>query len=511
MKRAFTVVLGTLLVLALSVPVFAQVHGTIDFGSNNDSGAWGFTYYRELGAQQGTIQPYMNIKKNSSRFNKAVPGAYVDGGQRLMTMIGNKLGVNYSSYIASFHNDNRHAGLRIQGYKLNTPFGELTFDGTYVFALAPDDPGSTWQPPAYEGKKDILLGMTGNIDPLSATIKAAARYINYGADNWFWDYSVELNTTIIPKVTINAVRAGYLEKNDWLHEITANWKVIPGTLEVKGGYRNSQIDSVDYLVYKGGVVATPAQQDRYINDAGRNAINAIFNRDESYNVGATLWFDLGAIENKLDIGYDTTNPAKRGDFDDQVSVSLETNYKGFSIKQSADILIPDPTTDPANRNSAINDPDLYRYDYRLAITTPSVSLPFGISANGLINYDWDSNYLAYNRDFTAFGVKLSTTKDIFKMRKIVFDAYAFVDVPGEPVELNEWDLFKYVVRARYTAPNNIRFQAEYVSSENCELNGTWVHNEPLYKRYAPYLFHPAGSDSSPDRFSGFRFIVGIPF
>ncbi|HHV43496.1 MAG TPA: hypothetical protein GXX57_02345, partial [Firmicutes bacterium] len=224
----------------------------------------------------------------------------------------------------------------------------------------------------------------------------------------------------------------------------------------------------------------------------------------SVNVGATTWFNLGPVSNKLDVDYDTTNPSRRGDLDDFIKVALNSTYEGFTFNQRATVLVPDEKT--TNRASTIEDTDALRYDYAITVTTPKYNLANGFTAQGRLDFDWDMNYTEDNRYHTIAGLLVNGTTDIWRLKKVQVDGRVIVDMPMDK-DLIE-DPVKFAVQAKYDAPNGVKFRVEYYSSNDYsnEETTSWVHGEALQKRYEAYRFY--AHDDTPQ---GLRVIAGIPF
>lgn len=496
MKRL--VLLASMLCLLLAVtPVFAEKDADIDWGNDYKSGHWGFVYTKGPDDEEGSLQTYFNIQSDQSRWRKQFDGAYIDGGQSLTTMFGTRLGVNYSPYVAQFHGESTVLGLRIYTFKWN----DWSFDGTYVIAHTHQN--NHWNhTPAIVGpmKQDILLGAKGSIGDASITAALVRQKLD---DEFYFNYSVVADVKPMPDLSLTLTYAGYQANEDWLYNVDATWKYMPGKLEFRAGLRNSEIDAVDSKAVRGsGFTGGEESKSAYVNKSGRDAINKIYNRDNSVNVGATTWFNLGPVSNKLDVDYDTTNPSRRGDLDDFIKVALNSTYEGFTFNQRATVLVPDEKT--TNRASTIEDTDALRYDYAITVTTPKYNLANGFTAQGRLDFDWDMNYTEDNRYHTVAGLLVNGTTDIWRLKKVQVDGRVIVDMPMDK-DLIE-DPVKFAVQAKYDAPNGVKFRVEYYSSNDYSKTTTWVHGEELQKRYEVYRFY-AGNDTP----QGLRVIAGIPF
>ncbi|MCK9222925.1 MAG: hypothetical protein M0Q40_09960 [Limnochordia bacterium] len=501
MKKLALVASLVLCLMLASLPAFAAKDADIDWGTDEWGGYWGFTYTKAPGTEEGQLQPYFHFRADQSRFNKKVDGAYVEGGQNLTTLFGWKLGFAYSPYVAQVDGDSRVYGLRIYTYKWN----DWAFDGTYVIGY--EAPDNYWKGDLIEGpsRQDVLLGAKGKLGDVD--LSGALVRFEVG-DKFYYNYSLIADAKPMTDMTVKFTYAGYQVNKDWLYNVDGNWKYMPGKLEFRAGFRNSEIMNVESAAVRGpGFVGGDDDKKAYVNKDGRNAINAIYNRDQSVNLGATTWFGLGPVDNKLTVDYDTTNPAKRNDVDDVIKVGLESKYEGFVFNQWGTVIVPDEKT--TDRHSVINDPTVNRYDYGLTVTTPKYELGYGFTATGRLDFDWDMNYDTENRYHTIAGLIVSGKQDIWKLKNVALDAKVAVDMPKEKTIIE--DPVKFAGRAMYQAPNGIKFRAEYYSSVDYAEGGPggaaeWVHGQKLHQRYGAYRFYE--DSNSP---VGLRVVVGVPF
>lgn len=512
MKR---VLLATMLfVLVASTSAFAApiVDGDISWGENFNGGHWGITYWRGLDDDQGYMETWFNIRhsNNANRYRKHLHGAYTEPGQAVDTYFGSRLGVNYSPYTAQFHGESTALGIRIAGYKI----GNFTLDGTYIFGRLNSHTDDYWRGPTITDilAQDIILGAQGKVGILN--LRAALLRHQISGEH-HWNYSILLDDSeIYPNIVVNGVYAFYGATEDWLYEVNGTWKVNPGVLELRAGYRDSEIENVESASVRGCLGNCDHERHRYINNAGRDAINRIYNRDRAYNVGVTVWFNYGFdITNRLDVDFTNTNPNRRGDLDDQLSARLQSDVYLFvpgdspwKIDQSISVLFPDPNS--TTREHAYADEGLPRYDYRLSVTSPVIDLPYDITLTGLYNYDYDRNYQVDPRQHAVLGVRLERTQDIFIFPNVRFGAIFTIDMPGRTTPVVQ-DPFKYALRASYTAPNGAQFRLDYVSSKDFAMGDTSVHGEPVWKRYDRYRLH--GTENERERFDGIRFVFALPF
>ena len=522
MKRFFKVAaLVTLLLVAFSSFALAADHkeADINYGEkgDDDKGGWGFVWTKTLDDETtGQLQPYLKMKEK--RLNKIVVGPYVEGGQSLTTIIGSDLDVNYSPYVAKFHSSSRLIGLRVYPMNLDLGLVNLDFDFAYIWAKHGGDilDNPIWKPdgsPFEPIARDVLLGVKGKVweIDLETALVRMAREEDDGYTHYH-NYSVQGELEVIPGLVVKGLYAGYSESENYLYEVTANYDAVPGLLSLRAGHRNSNdIEDIEFkdngkdiaelpLAIVGGLDATN-DRHRYVSDL--KPIQTIYNRDNSVNVGATVWYDFGIVENELKVDYDTTNPAKRGDLDDKVTVALDTTVLNFNLWQQVSVMFPDEESD--REIVEIHDPKANRLDYSLKFRA-KYDLPVPVvnyfTATGMVNFDLDSNYVEESRKHTIVGLGLDSSVDVLKAKNIGLGAYFFYDMPSDK-DLIE-DPFKYALLAKYDAPNGIKFRLEYNSSVDFGTSTKHVHQQNLNDRYKDFRHY----DNS--KFNGFRFAVGIP-
>lgn len=554
MNKSFKVTaLVALLLVALSAVAFAAPtwkEDVADFTwgkkAEDSKGNWGFVYtqgYDDEGnwEEDGLLQPYLKFKKDV--YNKRVVGPYVEDGQNLTTIWGSRLGINYSKYVAAMHKDSAVAGIRV--YPINVSFGDLIdidIDASYIL-------GTLWvkegwaMDPFVPSRKDIILGANGNIWELDLNT-AVVRYWVEGKDEdgskkdfFNYNFSVEAGLNdLVPGLSLNAVYAAYLRNdekaaegedslNGWLYEVTAEYEAIPGLLAVRAGHRNSEMPGI--TLEENGKIKTWANsvlgnngkdKERYVQDS--KPIAKIFNRNNSINVGATVWYDFaildGVLENQFDIDYDTTNPNRRNDLDDVITLKADSKFLGYGLWQKFGITMPDDET-PAgvreHQNIVIATDN--RLDYGVKFTTPDYALPVpfvnDFFVNAKVNFDWDQNYVAKadapdapgSRSQAIVGVEVGTALDIVKAKNVQLGASLFYDMPSDKTIIE--DAFKFALISRYDAPNGIKFRVEYQSSIDFTSADEWVHDDDLNDRYADFRYY------ENSKFHGLRFAVGVPF
>ncbi|MGI6165203.1 MAG: hypothetical protein ACOYEN_04340 [Limnochordia bacterium] len=509
MKKLALVASLVLCLMLASLPAFAAKDADIDWGTeSNNSGHWGFSYTKGPDDEVGTLQPYFKIHgpDGQNRFNKSIPGAYIEDGQNLNTTIGSRLGVSYSPYVAKFSGKSQVFGVRISNYKL----GDWQLDGTYVMGFVINNDKLFAPSPIIEpSTKDILLGAKGKISDIElngALVRFRLKETDpLFKDQYFYNYSLVGKATPMNDLTVDFAYAGYQYNNDWLYNVDATWKYMPGTLHFRGGFRNSEIVDTGSKVIRGPGLG--GGDNAYVADgeSGVDSINKVYNRNNSINIGATTWFNLGPVSNELALDYDTTNPNKRDDFDDNIKATLDSDYEGFNVYQWVSVLVPDEETG-GNRELPDNIEDVAanRYGYGLTVKTPPYELGNGFGATGQLDFDWDHNYASENRYHTIAGLFVSGVQDIWRLKDVSLDGKVMVDMPMNKDLIA--DPVKFAARAKYKAPNGVKFQVEYYSSADYGLGTKWIHAEAVHARYGDYRFYEA--KNSPQ---GVRVTAAFPF
>jgi len=523
-KMSKMLVILTLLAMVVSLPAFAanDVEDPIaDWKFGDKGGTWGFVYQLDHDddgfVDQGALTPYYNINHQKGPRNITARGAYIRDGQDVNTVLGVRLGVDYSPYIANFDGFNRIVGVRVGKFVYEFGPVKLNLDGTYAFThVVPGRDAKEGKPNTIFGprKNDILLGADIDVEDVLGLKVAMSRYSvdnndpDEGPFDYYYNVAAEAKTEVIPGLNLTGVYAYYNQYKDWLYEVTAKYQVIPGVLSVRAGHRNSVFEAVagktyDKLAVVGGANANN-KEERYIGNL--DPLKNLYNRDNSINVGANYKFTYDVLEAVLDVEYDTTNPAKRGDFDDVITVSLDAKALGFKLFQKLGVIIPDDETDDDVRHSDIHDPTANRMDYEVDFATPKYSLdvPFAdeVFAIGRVNFDWDKNYVEKSRYQTIASVELGAQGDVWRLDDFYFGAILAYDLPSDDSMIK--DPFKYALIAKYQAPNRIAFRLEYQNSVDYADSSKWIHNKNLNDRYDEIRFY----DNS--KFGGIRFAVAFP-
>lgn len=535
-KISKLVLISALLVLVLSISALAvkEPHAEWEFG--DETNTWGIVYEWTHGEEEGSLTPYYRWSSKGNSHNRKKTGAYIKDGQEVETIIGGRLPVKYSPYIADFHNENRMLGVKVGQFVYELGPVVLKLDGAYIFSHVELPDNESWQS---EGKpkpsvifgprrNDILLDVEADVAEMLELDFALNRYTEVTKDeetdenvfNYYYNLAAEAAVELLPGLNLTGLYAFYSQDGDWLYEVTAEYEVIPEVLTVRAGHRNSE-----FYTYEGeekvaggtwdkaSVIGGPNKDDnklRFI--ANTDPLKDLYTRDNSINVGATYNFSYDIVEATLNADYDTTNPKVRGDLDDNFKVSLDTYALDFNLYQELSVLVPDEKTN--NEARKIHNEKELRLDYALDFYTPEYRVDAGLAevfAQGKVNFDWDKNYLADTRSHTIASVELGAKGDLWRLEDFEVRAILAYDMPsqkefGEGDDKYEIDPFKFAVLTKYDAPNGVKFRVEYQSSKdyaNNELD--WIHGDKLNARYDDIRFY----DNS--KFHGARVTIGFIF
>lgn len=521
MKLARCATIALMLAALFALPAFAVQDADIDWGKDNGSGDWGFRYVRGVDEEEGKLVTFFNIRHSRDRYNKTINGPYADGAPSVTTIVGARLGVDYSPFTARMNSSSRILGYRVAGYPLAFGNSRLTLDGTYGFGYYTGEN-------VFDETPEIVgpltgywaFGAKGNVGPASVTAAALSRPDDPSdPEKLYWNYSIISEVPVTPRITLKGTYAAWQgspspdRETDWLYEASATWDLRPGVLSLRAATRNSEIDTDDEFSRSRAdhvrvwMHANNSEDYVWIRNSGRDEIRRIWRHDESYSVGLTRWFMTGLAAHEFKVDYTTTNPKHRNDLDDHLEFGLNTKYRGFSLEQTFSVMMPDEATTDRG-DPGIYDEEMNRYDYSLLFNSPRYRLPFDFGAVVRVSWDLDYNHDQVMRDHSIIGLHVNAVKQIWKARNVNLDGVFIYDMPHAASEAK--DLFKYALRATYNAPNGVRFRLEYLSSPDYASDSREVHGEPLYVRYAPFRFYDP-EENENDRFHGVRLLVSVPF
>ena len=118
-------------------------------------------------------------------------------------------------------------------------------------------------------RNDILLDVDSTIADVLDLDIALNRYsvpVDGDSDklyDYYYNVAVEAQLTdVVPGLTLTGLYAFYSQDKDWLYEVTADYEVIPETLWLRAGHRNSMFwkdheNKVEGSWYKQSVLGGP--------------------------------------------------------------------------------------------------------------------------------------------------------------------------------------------------------------------------------------------------------------
>lgn len=451
---------------------------------NYDSGYWGFAYLKD--PEKDQFDSYFNI---NTRQYKMITGAYVEGGQRVYTMIGRDLGVDYSPYIANLE---KHVlGLRVLGYRWNAlGFGRFDIDTTTILGYSSS--GTVWR--INTGKPDFAVNVTGNLLKLNLN-GTMLRLYDDTIENYYTNYVIGGNIQLIPRrLTLQGIYGQYEKNKDWFYEVNVGLNLIPGALRFDGAIRDSRFVNVDDPAVRG-------PDGKYVFFDKEKVVDYLLERDKlldvsllgkSFNLGPTINFNLMGTSNMLKIEYASVAPPYTPPpLDPQTAVILETNYDIFSFRQHYVNMIPE------RENAAKR--QFYRFQ---VIAEPQLDLPYGFRATLRFNFDYDKNYREESlkpRSYSQLGLQLATARDILRFKNVKFDGFCLLEREVGYVT----EPFKYGWMVRYDAPNGVKFRIQYFNSKDFKDPLLDPFGNDRYKVYRWYR--------NDAKVQGWRIVLGIPF
>lgn len=527
--------LTALLVLALSVAALAAKdveYESADWKFGDKKNVWGLVYlleYDEDGElkEEGVLMPFFKIYDESSKdpgknpafWHITFSGPYITDGRSLTHRFGIRLPVDFSPYIAKF-DANKTLGLMVEGFDYE--LGPVNLAVKFAWMFPHTWPGGTWgAPDNYTSApgpwaNDLLVDVSAKVDVLKLDV-ALNRYAEKKEDtseglyDYYHNVAVEAELKdAVPGLTVNGVYAFYQQDKDWLYEVKAEYKVSDA-LKVWAGHRNSKFWK-DYENEIEGDWKKPSvmggnSTDKNIAYVGEGKpIDAIWKRDNSIDVGAEYSFAFDPVTGKLTASYDTTNPKKRGDFDDVIAVGLNTKAYDFTLNQAVNVYLADEDTkEGARQATPYYDLDKPRIDYALDFYTPKYNLPVDFASafiQGKVNFDYDTNFVKDSRYHLIGAVEVGVTADVWRLPGVYFGGIFAYDMPSDKEKIE--DPFKYALILKYDAPNNVKFRLEYLSSKDYKNTTKFVRNEAINDRYGDIRYY------GNSKFHGIRLSVGFP-
>lgn len=452
------------------------------------SGYWGFSYNLDPGQDQSKLQPYYNIETYYDRWNKTIRGPLVEGGQNINTTFGARLGIFYSPYVAYF--DDKVLGMRMSGFNWDVfKLGNLMFEGTYIFGYL--NGTALWKgPELIDGQGDYALNMKGDLGGIKVN-NSALRYYNTEKEQYFNNYSLEGAVDFSRKMNLTGLYAGYEENDDKLYSLNWRWDMVPNLLRLESCLRDSEVKSLSTIRGPQSFYIIRPEDPTMLDPLEEAAFLG-----HCFNIGPTVWGKIGPTQNMLKLDYATsakvdfrsTTPIEVPELP-RVSLSLSTNYQNFIIQNNYYRLI-----------SGQDDRSFYRFG---VVAEPSYELPYNLRALVRLDFDFDRNYTAMDtvEQFSLLGLRLYTTLDLWRFKKIVLDSFWMLGLTGEDYE--KVDPFKIALMASYNAPNGLRFRLQYFSSADFSQKLPDIFGED---RYDPYRWY-----SNDLGKTGLRLIMALPF
>ena len=137
--------------------------------------------------------------------------------------------------------------------------------------------------------------------------------------------------------------------------------------------------------------------------------------------------------------------------------------------------------------------------------TPQYSLPVDFAdvfVQGIVNFDWDKNYVADSRYHAIAAVEVGATADVWRLPNLYLGGIFAYDMPGDKDLIK--NPFKFALISKYDAPNGIKFRLEYLSSVDYATTTKSVHNDDLNARYDDIRYY------GNSKFHGVRLSIGFP-
>jgi len=485
--------------------------GDIDFGENPWGGHWGIIYRNYLDdSHEGTINSYFHIKAEdlfSRRWNRTVDGEYYEGGDPVETIIGSKLGVDYSPYVARFSEN-------VMGIRLSKMDAfNFKFDAAYGLGYMSDIWAEEWKLEQTKAAvQPLAINATGDI---TKYLDVDATLLHYGQEQDNGDVkgynNIGLSTTsdLTDKLSLETNAASYGQNDEHLYKVDASYELLPSLLEVRASTYGNDIEDVNSEAIRGPEIGGD-NESAYIYDT--DSISGVYDRDNGYGFGGTMWLDLAGIENELDVEVHSTNPDEADDIRSTVDANITTELAGFTVEQNPFMARADGGQEG------------YLY-YNLSAVTPEYSLQPGnlnnININFRYDFDYDQNYYEADkfRTYNQAGAVMNTTQDIGGFKDVTFDSIAMLDMPDDlmwnPSAIDDYstDLFKYGLMASYTAPNDIQFRIQYFSSQDYFTPPEDGRGNDRYEDYRWYTDNDDDDQTNDedDKFGGLRMIMAVPF
>lgn len=479
------------LVVILSVVLFGLsigVHAAKLKETDTSKPQWGFDFKvglnddGSLRTDEAQYSAWWRISRDHNRWQKRITGRYTDPGPTVTTIIGTKLGATYSPYGAWFQRDADDInirGIRVMNYPVNIVGNTFTFDGVFVVPSVTNDIGGSKDSPMF----DLGLNVKGKVSIVDLHMAFARDGVevqdggkkDYKAN---WAYILEPTVNITKDIKVAALYAGYRKYNETedafgttsLWKVDAEWKIVGDSVKVRAGVRDSDADF------------RPKYTDM---DDGVGSTNVLFDqrqKGKGFSVGTTVKFQpIADMIMTFDADYDSN--VDRAINESGIVLGLKTTYKKYSVDQTLSLPKVQVTSGRADKR-------LHDIGYTLRAKTPTYDLPYNIKLFAGFDNDTDID----DKDLVNMWNRLYVRADK------QLDLPYFPRVKTSAIVLYENELkngkdvafrapVKAALQAEYTAPNGVKFTAQYLTSN--DLNGS---------RYNPYKFYE-------DDTGGFRFQI----
>ena len=130
-------------------------------------------------------------------------------------------------------------------------------------------------------------------------------------------------------------------------------------------------------------------------------------------------------------------------------------------------------------------------------------MPGNLNAVFRLDLDMDMNYtdLIEKQVYTLAGMRLYTTKSLWRFKNVERDSFFLLSLAGE--DYKKRDPFKYSLMAKYNAPNGLRFRLQYFGSDDFKERPRDIFG---IERFAPYRWYYNDLGKT-----GLRLVVAVPF
>lgn len=459
MKRV-VVLLTTLSLLLAGFSIVAQAGNLRE--TNADVPQWGVDFRVGLDDDGGFLagesqySAWWRIKTTDpQRWQKSIYGAYTEPGPKVTTLIGAKLGAMYSPYGAWFKTDNDDKnvrGVRVMGYPVTIAGNKFTLDGIFVVpGTSGNNDHTGYKDPGYDLGLDVK-GKVGIVDLHMAFARDMIQTKSVENDGVrafesYYAYVLEPTIKVTKDIKIMSLYAGYTKTNTSLWKVDAEWRVIGDSLKVRAGVRDSDAGF------------EPKYTDKTDGNSNTNVMFDQRQRGNGFSVGATVKFQpIADMTMTFDADYDSR--IDRDIDEDGIELGLKTRYKGYSADQTLSL--------PKVRvKSGQGDTRLYDLGYTLRSKTPTYELPFDVKLYAGFDNDTDIDNKYLENMWNRVYARADKQMDLPYFPRVKFAGIVLYEnevKAGKDVSF--LSPIKAALQADYTAPNGVRFTAQYLTSND---------------------------------------------